>query len=267
MGLNGHVAIITGSTRGIGYSIAKQLVLQGASVIINGRNIEQVEKAIFQLQSIGGKVAGIAKPVEFSETGEELINLALKKFGKVNSLINNAGIVYDKMSDKMSDHEFSKVIDVHVKGTFFCARAFVRELKKQGVSGHIINMTSTAGLEGTIGQANYSAAKAAINALTWTLAKELKKYDIQVNAIAPAALTDMTRPYVEKAERTAAKKGLPLPHYWEIGSPDEVANFVLKLIEYPNILETGAIYGVNGQSSGKWHPPVFEPYSEGSTLF
>lgn len=262
MGLDGHVAIITGSTRGIGYSIAKQLVLQGASVVINGRTIEQVEETIFQLQSMGGKVVGIAKPVEFSDTGEELINLALKKFGKVNSLINNAGIVYDKMSDKMNDHEFSKVIDVHVKGTFYCSRAFVRELKKQGIGGHIINMTSTAGLEGTIGQANYSAAKAAINGLTWSLAKELKKYDVQVNAIAPAALTDMTRPYVEKAERKAAEKGLTLPHYWEIGSPDEVANFVLELIAQPDIKETGTIYGVNGQNIGKWHPPVFEPFSK-----
>lgn len=261
MRLNGEVAIVTGSTTGIGYSIAKQLVKHGVAVVINGRNEEMVKATVLELQALGGNVVGLAKPVECFDTGDELVKFAVKEFGKATILVNNAGIIADQMSYKMSDDAFSDVIDVHVKGTFFCTRPFVQQLKKHRTPGHIINMSSTAGLEGTIGQVNYSAAKAAINGMTWTLAKELQRDHIQVNAIAPAALTNMTRPYIEKARQKAAESGTELPSYWKIGSPDDVADFVIYLLKQENSEESGMIYGVNGTNIVRWHPPYSEPYS------
>jgi 3-oxoacyl-[acyl-carrier protein] reductase len=255
-----QVAIITGSTKGIGYSIAKSLVQKGAAIVINGRNQEKLDQTIMELKSIGGRVTGLPGSVEDPETGKKLVDLAIEQFGKVTILINNAGIIHDQFSYKMTEGEFSEVIDVHVKGAFYCTKPFIQQVKLQGYGGHIINMTSDSGLEGYIGQINYSAAKAAINGMTWTLAKELKRDEIIVNAIAPAALTDMTRPYVERAKRKAAEKGVPLSPAWEIGTSDEVAAFITTLIEDRNLTETGAIFGVNGQKVVRWKSPVSEPY-------
>jgi 3-oxoacyl-[acyl-carrier protein] reductase len=255
------VAIITGSTKGIGFSTAKTLVKNGTAVVINGRNEEMVQQKVRELQSIGGRAAGLAGAVERSETGENLVAFAKEQFGFVSYLINNAGIIHDKISYKMSDEEFNDVIDVHVKGTFYCTKPFIRELKQQQNGGHIINMTSDSGLLGNIGQLNYSAAKAAINGMTWTLAKELRRDGIIVNAVAPAALTDMTRLYVEKAKQLAVEKGLPLSKNWEIGTADEVAGFITRLLKKQNIQESGTIFGVNGKHFTRWKPPVQEPLS------
>lgn len=257
MTLVDHVAIVTGSTRGIGHSIAAHLVENGAAVVINGRNEELVRKAVKSLQR-KGRVVGLTGSVESPETGAALVDLAIKEFGKVDCLINNAGIVHDSISYKMSDEEFSDVIDVHIKGTFYCSKPFIQKVKEQRTSGHIINFTSLAGLEGTVGQVNYSAAKAGINGITWTLAKELKRLNIQVNAVSPAALTDMTRPYIEQAKQIADAKGEPLPPYWEIGSPEEVARFVTTLIKKTDMRDTGKIYGVNGKDIGYWEPPSYK---------
>ncbi|MFD0829512.1 SDR family NAD(P)-dependent oxidoreductase [Neobacillus sp. M.A.Huq-85] len=262
MKLNEQVAIITGSTKGIGYSLAKSLVEKGTAVVVNGRNHERVNQTVRDLQAIGGKVIGIAGAVENPETGKKLVNLGTQTFGKVTILINNAGIIHDKISYKMTDDEFSNVIDVHVKGSFYCTKPFIQQVKKQGIGGHIINMTSDSGLEGNIGQINYSAAKSAINGMTWTLAKELKKDQIIVNAIAPAALTDMTRPYVERAQQMAIEKGNPLSPNWEIGTPKEVANFIVALLEKREFEETGSIFGVNGQNVVRWEPPVRVTYNK-----
>ncbi|WP_066256066.1 SDR family NAD(P)-dependent oxidoreductase [Neobacillus drentensis] len=262
MKINEHVAIITGSTKGIGYSIARALVEKGAGVVINGRNETKVEQTIRELQSMGGRVIGLAGAVENPETGKQLVELARKEFGMVNILVNNAGIIHDKMAHKMKEAEFSDVIDVHVKGAFYCTKPFIQHAKQQGTGGFIFNMTSDSGLAGNMGQINYSAAKSAINGMTWTLAKELIRDEIIVNAIAPAALTEMTRPYVERAKQRAAEKGVPMSPSWEIGSSDEVASFIICLIEEKNLEETGAIFGVNGQNVVRWKPPFSEPYQK-----
>jgi len=118
-----------------------------------------------------------------------------------------AGNVRDRISYKMTVEEFKDVMNVHVNGAFQCTLPFIQKLREQGEGGQVLNMTSSAGLTGNIGQVNYSAAKAGLVAMTWTLAAELKKDNIRVNAIAPSALTDMTRPHIEKAEQKAKEKG------------------------------------------------------------
>jgi 3-oxoacyl-[acyl-carrier protein] reductase len=256
--LKNKVVIITGSTRGIGKSVAKKMAIEGAAVVVNGRHKETVDETVKEIETEGGKAIGVAGAVEQMKTGERLVNEALRHFGKVDILINNAGIVRDRMSYNMTEQEWDDVIAVHLKGTFSCTKAFVNELKKSGHGGVIINMTSTAGLEGTIGQLNYSAAKAGIIGMTWTLAKELKKFGIRVNAVAPAALTDMTRPLVERAIQDAEKQGKELDSYWKIGTADEAASFIVNLAAIQEMKLTGEIFSVNGTTIGRWSPPTFQ---------
>ncbi|WLR53030.1 SDR family NAD(P)-dependent oxidoreductase [Bacillus tianshenii] len=250
--------IITGSTRGIGKSTAKQLAQQGAAVVVNGRQEECVNETVDEIRKSGGRAVGVVGCVTDKNVGQQLVDAAVEKFGTVTTLINNAGIIRDKMSYKMKLEEFEEVIDVHVKGTFFTTQPVVQQMRKQGSGGLILNMTSQAGLVGTVGQVNYSAAKAGILGMTWTLAKELEKDAIQVNAISPAALTDMTRPVIEKAQQHAEQKGETLPDYWKIGSVDDVTNYIIDFITFPKCRRSGEVYAVNGKEIGRWLPPSYE---------
>lgn len=256
-----YVVIVTGSTRGIGYCIAKALVEKGASVVVNGRDEEVVKATVQKLSANGGKVTGLAGSVENPATGKKLVQLAVERFGKVSALINNAGFIRDGLAYKLTEEDFSSVIDVHVKGTFYCTKPFIHQVKSSGSGGHIINLTSDSGLLGNIGQVNYSAAKAAINGITWTLSKELKRDHVIVNGIAPAALTDMTRPYVEKAKKKAFERGEELTEAWQIGTPEQVADFILSLLWSGDMSETGTIFGVNGSKIVRWNPPTSAAYS------
>lgn len=248
-----RVAIITGSTRGIGKSMAKLFTQHNLSVVVNGRKQENVEQTTEELQQLGGKVIGLAGSVENPATGEALVKLAIETFGRVDILINNAGIIRDKLAVNMNHQDFFDVINVHVNGTFYCTKPFIAALKKAKRGGFLINMTSTAGFHGSVGQVNYSAAKAAICGMTWTLAKELFQDEIQVHAIAPAAVTDMTKPYIERAKQQAAKRNEPFPSYWEIGSPDDIASFIWNLIQKKDMSISGEIYGVNGSHVIRWN--------------
>lgn len=248
------VAIITGSTKGIGRSIAEVFVQNGIRVVINSRSEESVEETVKQLTEMGGKAVGLAGPVEEPQIGEKLVDLAMSEFGQVDILINNAGFIRDNFIWNMSAKDFYDVINVHVNGAFYCTKPFVEALKREKKRGHIINMTSLSGLEGNIGQTNYSAAKAALLGMTWTLAKELAKDNIQVNAISPSAVTDMTRPYIERAQKKADAKGEELPDFWKLGSPMAVAEFTLKLVQNEHI--SGEIFGVNGDKIVRWQRPT-----------
>lgn len=249
-------AIITGSTRGIGRAIAKSLSHAGIAVVINGTSEERVEAVAAEVRAKGGAVVGVVGRVEEMETGKKLTQAALESFGRVDYLVNNAGIVADRMSHKLSENEWDRVLAVHAKGTFSCTQPFLQAMKESGQGGVIINMTSLAGLQGVAGQLNYAASKGAILAMTYTLAQEWKKSGIRVHAVSPAALTDMTRPHVEKAVADAAARGEELPDYWRIGQPEDVAALVLWLIENP--VKTGTVWGVNGKQISLWSKPVYQ---------
>lgn len=251
-----NVAIITGSTRGIGRAIASCLSKAGIAVVINGTSEESVARTVVEVKQAGGLAVGVAGRVEEMETGKKLTQAALEAFGRVDYLINNAGIVADRMSHKLGEQEWDSVLAVHAKGTFASTQPFLQAKKESGDGGVIINMTSLAGLQGVVGQLNYAAAKGAILAMTYTLAVEWKKAGIRVHAISPAALTDMTRPHVEKAEADAVARGEQLPDYWRIGMPEDVAELVLQLISQPH--ETGTVWGVNGKQIGLWSKPVYQ---------
>ncbi|KGP72784.1 SDR family NAD(P)-dependent oxidoreductase [Pontibacillus yanchengensis] len=250
-----EVIIITGSTRGIGRSTAIALAESGAAVVVNGRNEEEVQELVSIIRANGGCAAGWSGCVKEERAGEQLVHVARTNFGTVTGLINNAGIIRDQKSYRMEYQDFSDVIDVHVKGAFICSKAAIQDMRSTNTNGFILNITSLAGLIGTIGQVNYSAAKAALIGMTHTLAKELVKDSIQVNAIAPAAETDMTRPFIEKVKQQATPEEQA---YWSIGSPEDVATFIVTFIKDRKLRETGEIYAINGNESGRWLPPSYE---------
>jgi len=197
--LQGKVAVVTGSGRGVGRGIALALAREGAKVVINdvgcevdGRGSAQdpAAQVVNEIKAMGGDAAPNYDSVASFSGAENIIKTAVEKFGRIDILVNNAGIVRDKSIAKMTEDDFDAVLAVHLKGTFNCGRHAIPIMREQGY-GRVINITSSAGLRGNFGQSNYGAAKAGIMGLTLVWAIELGKYGVTVNAMAPAGLTRM----------------------------------------------------------------------------
>ena len=253
--LKGKVALVTGSSKGIGRSVALRLAKEGAYVGVNGTDKESIDSVVKEIDSFGGKAIGIKESVGTIEGGEQIVHTVLKEYGVIDILVNNAGITRDRMAINMTENEWNEVIGINLSGTFFCIRPTINHMKKRGQGGSILNMTSSAGLMGSMGQVNYSAAKAGILGITWTLSEELKRYDISVNAIAPAALTNMTKPIIEKIQARSIERNEAFPDFWKVGSPDDVANLVLYLSLEENREISGGVFSVNGNKVGLWERP------------
>ncbi|MFQ5698027.1 MAG: SDR family NAD(P)-dependent oxidoreductase [Myxococcota bacterium] len=250
MRLEGRVAIVTGGARGIGRAEALALAREGASVIVNdfgggpdgtGGASEPAEEVADEITAQGGKAIPQYGDVSNPDTGRELVELALDRFGRLDILINNAGILRDRMLHNMSEAEWDAVIAVHLKGTFGCTRAAAPVFRGQR-SGVIVNTGSESGL-GSMGQANYSAAKEGIAGFTRTIARDLGRYGCRANVIRPRAgtrltLSDQLREAIERARRS----GDPAPDLGSIERwvPEGVAAFVTWLC-------SDAAREVNGQ--------------------
>jgi NAD(P)-dependent dehydrogenase (short-subunit alcohol dehydrogenase family) len=199
--LSGKVAIVTGAGGGIGREHALALAREGAKVVVNdlggdrhggGRGGEAADGVVAEIQAAGGEAVASHDSVATREGADAVLWSALSRFGRVDVLVNNAGILRDRTLLNMSQEDLDRVLDVHLRGTFFCTQAVARQLKVQGTGGRIVNTTSLSGMIGNFGQANYAAAKAGIYGLTRVAALELQKIGVTVNAIAPVALTRMT---------------------------------------------------------------------------
>ncbi len=198
--LDGRVAVITGSGRGIGREFALSMASQGASVVINdvgvsldgqGSEEDPAAQTCRDIEALGGKAVPSYDSVADFDGAGRIIQTAVENFGKIDILVNNAGIVRDRSLLKMTPEDFDAVVKVHMYGTFNTARHAAELMKEQGY-GRIINITSQAGLRGNFGQTNYGAAKAAIMGMTFVWSIELGKYGITVNAMSPAGATRMT---------------------------------------------------------------------------
>ena len=191
--LDDKVAIITGSGRGVGKGIATLFAQEGASVVINDLDVEPAEETVAEIKKTGAKAAACVGSVTDAKFPEKLVGTAIDKFGKLDILVNNAGYTYDSLIQKMSDEQWYAMIDVHATAPFRIMRAaapYMRDVAKkelaEGKRVHrkIINITSIAGICGNAGQINYAAGKAAIIAMTKTMAKEWGRFNINVNAVA-----------------------------------------------------------------------------------
>jgi NAD(P)-dependent dehydrogenase (short-subunit alcohol dehydrogenase family) len=199
--LDGKVAIVTGSGGGIGRAHALLLASEGAKVLVNdlggtrdgaGDDVSAANQVSEEIKKRGGVAIPNYDSVASAEGAANIVKSAALAFGRVDVLVNNAGILRDKSFLKMDEAMWDSVILVHLKGTYLCSQAFARQVVAQGGGGRVVNTTSVSGMIGNFGQANYSAAKAGVYGLTRTMSIELQRHRITVNAIAPIAKTRMT---------------------------------------------------------------------------
>ncbi len=199
--LDGKVVIITGAGGGIGRAHARVFAGEGAKVVVNdvggsrdgsGSSGSTASQVVDEIRAAGGTAVPNHDDVASAAGAASLIDAAVTAFGRVDVLVNNAGILRDKSFLKMDEANFDAVVAVHLKGTFLCSQAFAKQVVTQGGGGRIVNTTSVSGMLGNFGQANYSSAKAGIYGLTRTMSIELQKHRVTVNAIAPIAKTRMT---------------------------------------------------------------------------
>ena len=242
MRLKDKVALITGGARGIGKAIALAYAKEGADIVVADVNLEEAEKTAKEIELLGKKALALTMDVTDYTKVEEVVNKILDKFAKIDILVNNAGITKDNLLLRMSQLEWDAVLNVNLKGTFNCIRAVSRVMIKQR-SGRIVSIASIIGLIGNPGQANYSASKAGIIALTKTAAKELASRNINVNAVAPGFIqTDMTAKLSEELKQKMLSN-IPLN---KLGSADDVAAVCLFLASEDSSYITGQTIVVDG---------------------
>jgi NAD(P)-dependent dehydrogenase (short-subunit alcohol dehydrogenase family) len=268
--LSGKVAIVTGSGQGLGLAFAKALSAAGASVIVNDINQTTLDSAVQEISASGAKVFGVKASVGSSETGQLLVDEAIRVFGRLDVLCTNAGVLRDKVLWNMTDEDFDQVIHTHLRGTFTCARAAVKHMRASNTAGRLILVSSIAGQRGNFGQGNYAAAKAGIAAMARSWALECLRSGITVNAIVPAAMTQMVAtipsmaPYVK-----AMEQGEPLPTKlrsgWGLGVPEDVSPLLVFLAsEYAQKI-TGQCIGIGGDKLTLWSHPdeIKSAYKQG----
>ena len=199
--LDGKVAIVTGAGGGIGRAHARLLAREGAKVVVNdvggsregaGHDASPANQVVEEITKAGGVAVSNHDSVSTTAGAAAIVKSGVDAFGRVDVLVNNAGILRDKSFLKMDEAMWDAVVEVHMKGTYLCSQLFAKQIVSQGGGGRVVNTTSVSGMLGNFGQANYSAAKAGIYGLTRTMSIELQKHRITVNAIAPIATTRMT---------------------------------------------------------------------------
>ena len=241
--LAGKVAIVTGGSRGIGNAIAGLLAEHGAAVVVSGRDADRLRSAVKELEQRGGAVLGVAADAAKREDADRLVEAARERFGRIDVLVNNAGITRDGLLVRMKDDDWDRVMEVNLRGAFLMTRAVAKAMVRQKTGGRIINIASTAGAMGNAGQVNYSAAKAGLIGLTKACARELAHWSILVNAVAPGLIdTDMAAAIPPDA-REALLAQVPLKR---IGTGRDVAEMVGFLAGDGAAYVTGQVFHVNG---------------------
>lgn len=274
----GRVVIVTGAGRGIGREHALMLAAHGAKVVVNdlggsrdgtGEDLTPAEEVVAEVRAAGGEAVANADDVSDWNGAQRMIEQAVGHFGRLDAVVNNAGILRDRMLVNMTEAEWDAVIKVHLKGTFAPARhaaAYWRERAKQTgrpVDARIINTTSVSGIYGNPGQTNYGAAKAGIASFTVIAARELRRYGITVNAVAPAALTRMTEDLGMGQGSDADREQM---------SPRWIAPIVTWLVSTESAEVTGRVFEASGRvlavaegwHRGPSHAPVDDPRQAGA---
>ncbi len=241
--LKGKSAIITGGSLGIGTAIALDLAANGVNIAINYRKHADEANAVAEkARSLGVKAIAVKADVSSFEDAQKMVETALKDFGSLEILVNNAGVNWDGVIWKMTEEQWDTVIDTDLKGCFNYIRAVAPVFKERQL-GKIVNITSINGLRGKFGQSNYSAAKAGVIGLTKTAAKELGKYNVNVNAVAPGLIeTEMISKMPDDAKQTSLNETV----FKRLGTPEEVAHVVTFLCSDLSRHVTGEVIKVDG---------------------
>lgn len=242
MNLEGKVAIVTGAAQGIGKAIADKLGSAGCDIVIADISGDLLDKACDEISKKGVDVLGVKVDVSSFTSVEELVKKTLDKFKKIDILINNAGITRDNLLLRMSEEDWDRVLNINLKGAFNCIKTVSRQMLKQR-SGVIVNVASIIGMIGNPGQANYSASKAGVIALTKTCAKELASRNIRVNAIAPGFIKTHMTDVLPDNVKEELKSRIP---FNRLGLPEDVANLVLFLVSEDSNYITGQVVRIDG---------------------
>lgn len=258
--LDGKVAVVTGSGRGVGREIAKGLARAGAAVVVNDVDKAAAEEVVATIQAEGGQALAEVVAIGSSQAAQRCVDRAVQEFGRLDIMCTNAGILRDKVLWNMSDDDFDAVIDTHLRGTFTCARAAVRVFREQNDGGRLLLVSSIAGQRGNFGQTNYAAAKAGIAAFARTWAIECARMGVTVNAVLPMAFTQMVAtipsmaPYVDMIAQ-----GKPLPSSLRsgmgLGLPEDVAPLFVFLASDAAQEITGQCIGLGGDKLTLWSHP------------
>lgn len=241
--LSGRVAFVTGAGSGIGRAIATRFAEEGADIAAVDLNAAAAAETAEAVRALGRRAEAVRADVAAVSDVEAAAARTQAVFGRIDVLVNNAGLTRDSTIRKMTDEDWDLVVDVHLKGTFLCTRAVAARIRDGGRGGAIVNMSSISGKIGNFGQANYAAAKAGIVALTKVTAREYARYGIRANAIQPGLIdTPMTRAMGEEMLRQRVAD-TPLGR---IGTPEEVANVALFLASDLASYITGTVIEVTG---------------------
>jgi NAD(P)-dependent dehydrogenase (short-subunit alcohol dehydrogenase family) len=246
--MEGKVAIVTGAGRGVGRGIALEFVRAGAAVVVNDLGVNLAgeggggttvsDEVVGEIHALGGRAVATRDSVSSWEGAQKIVEAALDSFGRIDAVVNNAGNLRDVLFHKMTEEEFDSVLAVHLKGSFNVSRAAAPHFKTQG-SGAYVHMTSTSGLIGNFGQANYSAAKLGIVGLSKSIALDMQRFNVRSNAVAPFAWTRMVASIPtntpEQQKRVDALKKL---------EPEKIAPFVVALASDAGAAVSGQIFGV-----------------------
>jgi 3-oxoacyl-[acyl-carrier protein] reductase len=240
--LRDRVSLVTGASRGIGRAIARELASRGATVLAAARDQEKLAAVVAEIVAEGGKALAVSLDVADPASVEQAFDAILKTHGRLDHLVNNAGITRDNLVLRMKPEDWRLVLDTNLTGAFLCTQAALRPMLKQR-AGRIVNVTSVVGLTGNPGQANYAASKAGLVGLTRSVAREVASRSITVNAVAPGFIeTDMTAAMTDKAREAVASQ-IPLGR---VGQPEDVAGAVAFLVSDRAAYITGQVLCVDG---------------------
>ena len=242
MDLKGKIAIVTGAAQGIGKVIALGLAKCGADIAVSDINEDSLNAAVKEIEALGRNSITVKMDVSSLKDCEDMVKKTIDSFGKVDILINNAGITRDTVLLRMKEEQWDQVIQVNLKGTFNCTKAVIRSMFKQK-SGKIINISSVTGAMGNAGQANYSASKAAVMGFTKSIAREYAHCGITVNAVAPGFIKTAMTDAIPEKDRDAMISIIPAKR---LGLPEDVADTVCFLASDMANYITGQVIHING---------------------
>ena len=247
--LKGKVAIVTGAARGIGAEIAKKLASCGADVAVCDLKAEWCEETVKSIEGLGVRALGIGVNVAVTAEVDACVKEVIEKLGRVDIMVNNAGITKDGLLMRMSDEDWDAVLNVNLKGTFLFTRAVARPMMKNKPEpgGAIINIASVVGIMGNAGQANYTASKGGVIALTKTTAKELGSRNIRCNAVAPGFIQSKMTDVLPEEVKKSYMDMIPLKRF---GTAEDIAKAVAWLAGDDAAYVTGQIISVNGGMLG-----------------